>query len=439
MVLQTKVEDTTRTILEEDIMGITRRNFIQATAAGTIVAGAGLPTGLFAAAQKTLKVGMNIPMTGDYAPWGLPGLYGCQIVADKLNATGGVEIGGDKYALDIVSYDHGYDIEKAVQGYKKMVSEDEVKMVMMLGGATVGAVMPWGERKKVFTTTLLSSDVTPDTKHLVATCESHPLYVVTGVEWLARNFPDAKTAVIVTNNDVEYGLQAAATYQAAFEVAGIEVVDMNLHGFDVTDFAPIVSSVLAKKPDIFCMATSFYTTPLMEQLYHQGFKGKVISTTLDYHEEVIAKTSQEFVDGTIHQFPSFDDPKLKEKGISFPDPAGFDAEFRKRHPNDWSAVSWEYPAIMLNWLEGAKAAGSTDPSKVLNALQSNPNPEFVFGGGKWWGKELCWSLACRGYRGWQDTDPGVRQRYRLAGQAFRCSDQVHEVARPADCQLAAVS
>ena len=43
---------------------------------------------------------------------------------------------------------------------------------------------------------------------------------------------------------------------------------------------------------------------------------------------------------------------------------------------------------LLNRLEGAKAAGSTDPSKVLSALQSNPNPEFVFGEGKWWGKEL---------------------------------------------------
>lgn len=369
-------------------MGITRRKFVQATAAGTLAASSGFSPIAFSAGHKTVKVGMNIPMTGDYAPWGLPGLYGCQIVADNINAAGGVEIGGDKHKIEIVSYDHGYDIEKAVQGYKKMVSEDEVGMVMMLGGATVGAVMPWGERKNVFTTTLLSSDVTPDTEHLFATCESHPLYVVTGVEWLARNHPDAKKAVIVTNNDVEYGLQAAATYQAAFEVAGIEVVDMNLHGFDVTDFAPIVSSVLAKKPDIFCMATSFYTTPLMEQLYHQGYKGKIISTTLDYHEEVIAKTSQEFVDGTIHQFPSFDDPKLTEDGISFPDPGGFDAEYRKRHPNDWSAVSWEYPAIMLNWLEGAKAAGSTDADKVVKALQSNPNPEFVFGGGKWWGKEL---------------------------------------------------
>ncbi|MCP4984102.1 MAG: ABC transporter substrate-binding protein, partial [Gammaproteobacteria bacterium] len=128
-------------------MGITRRKFVQATAAGTLVAGSGFSPLSFAASHKTVKVGMNIPMTGDYAPWGLPGLYGCQIVADNINATGGVDIGGQKHKIEIVSYDHGYDIEKAVQGYKKMVLEDEAKMVMMLGGATVGAVMPWGERK----------------------------------------------------------------------------------------------------------------------------------------------------------------------------------------------------------------------------------------------------------------------------------------------------
>ena len=366
-----------------------RRKMLKTTGAGAalVAAGSMLPTMSFGA-NKTIKIGMNIPMTGDYAPWGLPGLYGCQIVADDINASGGVKIGGETYNIEMVSYDHAYDIEKAVQGYKKMATEDEVSLIMMLGGATIGAVMPWGQRKKMLTTTLLSSDVTPDTEYLLASCESHPLYVVTGVEWLARNHPEAKKAVIVTNNDVEYGLQAAATFQAAFEVAGIEVVDMNLHGFDVTDFAPIVSSVLAKNPDIFCMATSFYTTALMEQLYHQGYKGKIISTTLDYHEEVIAKTSQEFVDGTIHQFPAFDDPKLNGPGINFPNPGKFDAEFRKRHPNDWSAVSWEYPAIMLNWIEGAKAAGSIETTAVLKALKSNPNPTFVFGGGKWWGKEL---------------------------------------------------
>jgi branched-chain amino acid transport system substrate-binding protein len=368
-----------------------RRKFLSTAIAGMGAAALASFPMVSLAGQKTIKLGMNIPMTGDYAPWGLPGLYGCQIIANQINANGGVKIGGDNYNIEMVAYDHGYDTEKAVQGYKKLVLEDEVKMVMMLGGSTVASVLPWAQRKKMLTTTLLPSDITPKSDYLIATCESHPLYNVTGVEWLARNFPDAKTAAIVTNNDVEYGLQSAATYQAAFEVAGIDVVETNLHGFDITDFAPIVSSVLAKKPDIFCMATSFYVTPLMEQLYHQGFKGKIISCTLDYYDEIIAKTSEEFVNGTIFEFPDFDDPALTGADINFPDPAGFDKEFRSKHPNDWSAVTWEYPAIMLNWIEGAKAAGSIEPTAVRDALKSNKSPEFVFGGGRWWGSQL-WGL-----------------------------------------------
>ena len=369
-------------------MSFTRRDLLRFSVAGAFAAGtSALPTSLLAA-NKTVKIGMNIPMTGDYAPWGLPGLYGCQIIADDINAGGGVEIGGDKYNIEMVAYDHGYDTEKAVQGYKKLVLQDKVKMVMMLGGSTVASVLPWAQRRKMLTTTLLPSDITEDSDYLIATCESHPLYNVTGVEYLAENFPQAKTAAIVTNNDAEYGLQSAATYKAAFEVAGIEVIDVNLHGFDISDFAPIVSSVLAKKPDIFCMATSFYVTPLMEQLYHQGFKGKIISCTLDYYDEIIAKTSREFVDGTIFQFPDFDDPMLNDPGVNFPNPGEFDAKFRKAHPNDWSAVSWEYPAILLNWIEGARAAGSIEPTDVLKALKSAKKPEFVFGDGRWWGSQL---------------------------------------------------
>ena len=82
---------------------------------------------------------------------------------------------------------------------------------------------------------------------------------------------------------------------------------------------------------------------------------------------------------------------LNDQLVNFPNPGGFDAKYRAAHPNDWSAVSWEYPAILLNWIEGAKAAGSVEPTDVLAALKSSSRPEFVFGGGKWWGKDL-WGL-----------------------------------------------
>ena len=375
-------------------MKITRRDFLKATAAGAAAGAAGLTPGFLLAGEKTVKIGMNIPMTGDYAPWGLPGMYGCNIVASAINAKGGIKVGGNNYKIEIASYDHAYDTEKAIQGYKKLVLEDEVKMVMMLGGSTVASVLPWANRKKMLTNTLLPSDITPDTPYLTALCETHPVYNVTGVEWLAENFPDAKTAVIVTTDDIEYGKQSAATYKAAFEVAGIEVLDTNFHGFDVTDFAPIVSSLLAKKPDIFCMATDVYTTPLVEQLYHQGFNGKVVSCTLDLYQEVIAKTSQEFVDGIIFQFPDFDDPALESNDkVYFPNPTAgaFDAAFKKDHAGEWSAVAWEYPSILQLWADAAEAAGSVEPMDVLETLKANSKPAHTFGPGHWWGKDL-WGL-----------------------------------------------
>ncbi|HCH24850.1 MAG TPA: ABC transporter substrate-binding protein [Oceanospirillaceae bacterium] len=368
-----------------------RRHFLNYSLTGAVAALAtGLPAVGFAA-SKTVTLGMNIPMTGDYAPWGLPGLYGCQIIADKLNAAGGVSIGGVTYQINIAAYDHGYDTEKAIQGYKQLVLDDDAKMVMMLGGSTVASIIPWAMRKKMLTTTLLPSDITPATSHLVATCESHPLYNVTGVEWLAEQNPDLKSAVIITTNDIEYGMQSAATYSAAFEVAGIDVLDTNFHGFDVVDFAPIVSSLLAKKPDVFCMATDVYTTPIVEQLYHQGFKGKIISCTLDGYKDVIAKTSQEFVEGIVFQFPDFDDPELTPQHTDFPDPAGFDATFMADHAGQWSAVAWEYPSVLLHWVESAQAAGSIEPSDVLAAMQANSSPSHTFGPGQWWGSSL-WGL-----------------------------------------------
>jgi len=373
-------------------MGITRRNLLRGTAAGLAVAGTGFSTQLLAG-QKTVKIGLNIPMTGDYAPWGLPGLYGCNIVANNINAAGGVEIGGDTYKIEPVGYDHGYDTEKAIVGYNTL-RHDDAAMIMMLGGSTVGSIIGRAQRNKMLVSTLLPSDITPDTNNLVAPSESHPLYNATGVEWLAENFPEAKTAVIVTTNDIEYGQQSAAVYQAAFEVAGIKVLDTNFHGFDVTDFAPIVQGLLASKPDIFCMATDVYTTPLVEALYNADFKGKIISCTLDLYEEVIAKTSKEFVEGIIFQFPDFDDPAMQSEQIQFPDPKGFWDTFQKDYPGQWSAVAWQYPAIMTNWVTAAQAAGSTDPMDVLAAMRANPNPPHTFGKAQWWGKDLYGQDSC---------------------------------------------
>ncbi len=237
----------------------------------------------------------------------------------------------------------------------------------------------------------LPSDLTPETTTLVAPCEVHPIYNVTGVEWLAENRPELKTAVICAQDDL-LGKPSVATYLAAFEAAGIEVLGDPVF-FDpaTTDFAPVMTQLLANKPDILCLDTCYadYVQPLCEQAFQQGYKGQIISCTVDYYKRIVERTSKEFMEGVVFQFPDFDDPALNDPNINFPKPNDFYAEFVKRFgENDWSAVSWEYSSIMVLWKDAAERAGSTDPAAVLAAMKEGGVGKHIYGEAKWWGKEL---------------------------------------------------
>jgi branched-chain amino acid transport system substrate-binding protein len=267
--------------------------------------------------------------------------------------------------------------------------EEDVKFVMMLGGSTWPGVQKFFTRKKMLTSTLLPSDLSPDSPYHLAPCEVHPIYNVTGVEWLAENFPKLKKAVICAQDD-DLGIPSVATYRAAFEVAGIEVVGENIFDIATTDFAPIVTSLLAKKPDIVCFDTSWpdYVNLICEQLYQQGYKGKMISCTLDNYPAILEKTSKEFLEGFIFQFPDFDDPALNEPHVSFKNPDKFFQEYNKNHPASWTAVSYEYASIMDLWRAGAEKAGSVEPMAVYKAMKSMPTLPHIFGPAEWWGEEL---------------------------------------------------
>lgn len=370
---------------------ITRRRFLESSAATAALAGplAALPRRA-AAAGKSVKIGFLAPLTGEVAAWGLPGLYGCEIWAEHVNKAGGIDIGGEKHEVEFVAYDNEYDPAKARAGATKLIQEDDVKFIMMLGGDTWPAVQPVAERTGMLVSTLLPSDLSPETKTLIAPCEVHPIYNVTGVDWLAEKHPNLKTAVICAQDDA-LGRPSVATYLAAFKAAGIEMKGDPLF-FDsaTTDFAPVMTSLLARNPDILCLDTCYadYVHPLCEQAFQQGFKGQIISCTADFYEEIIKKTSKEFMEGFIFQFPDFDDPALNQPQINFNDPNGFFAEYSKNWPGEWSAVSWEYASIMDLWKAGAEKAGSVEPDKVLAAMKAGGTGKHAFGEARWWGKEL---------------------------------------------------
>lgn len=338
---------------------------------------------------ESINIGFLGPLSGPVESWGLPGLNGCHIWEDWLNKLGGLMIGRRRYPIKIHSYDCGYDPDKAVTGARHLVEKRNVKLLMMLGGDTFAPLRDYLTARKVLTSTLLPSDLSPDTPYLIAPSELHPIYNVTGVEWLAQNKPDLKSVAICSQTDA-LGLPSLATYRAAFKAADIDVVKEVKYDPNFTDAAAIVQAMLDTNPDIMCWCTSY--TPMVhsmtEYAYKQGYRGQIISCTLDNYERLVQKTSTEFMEGFIFQFPDFDDVKLKKKAFFFNQPHVFYEEYNRRFPDSWSAVSWEYAAILDIWHAAVEKAGSVNPISVLAAMKQLGQVTHAFGPAHWWGKDM---------------------------------------------------
>lgn len=339
--------------------------------------------------HKSVKVGFLAPLSGDVTVWGQPGRDGCLIWADWVNARGGLDLGDERYRVDIISFDGAYDPARTMEGARKLIQDDRISFLLMLGGDDWLTVRDYVNGQKMLTTTLLPSDLSPDSPYLIAPCEVHPLYNLAGVEWLSLNRPELRTVAICTQDDA-LGLPSLAAFRAAFEAAGIEVVKEVIYPSTAPDVPAIASAMIDSQPDILCWGTAVEPVlhGLTEEAYRRGYKGQMIASTADNYVRMIERTSREFMEGYLFHFPDFDDPALNETTINFSNPADFYAEYNHRYPGTWSAVSWEYYAILEQWKAAVERARTFDPVSVMAAMKTGGVGKHVFGDASWWGREL---------------------------------------------------
>lgn len=334
-------------------------------------------------AQETVKIGFNAPLSGPAAAWGLPGMEGVEVWLDKLEADGGLKVGDETYEVEIVKYDNEGVGSKALLGARKLVEEDGVVAMLMLGGATSAVVQPYLTKHKVMAFVLIASDIAADRPYLLDVTDNFPTYHLLHTAYIAEAHPKAKKAAIICQDD-EIGLAAIAWSKAGFEAAGIDVVYSKPFGVETTDFAPIVTAALAKKPDIISTGASYpeFQALILEQAHTQGWKGIVTSACWDF-KAITAKVPDGWMDGAVSGFPDFDDPKLSAEHHEF-----WEAWKKKFPGHSFSEIVWEYKAALDVWKYGVELAGSVESDKVYEALKGADEVPHAFGAAKWWGKEV---------------------------------------------------
>lgn len=340
--------------------------------------------------HKVLKIGFLAPLSGPLKSWALPGLYGSVIWVERVNAAGGIKVGNRRYMVELVEFDSAYDPATALEGARRLIVNEGVKLLLMIGGDDISPELRRLVRQhRMLVATLLPSDLSPDAPTLVAPSEIHPIFNVTGVDWLKRKRPHLRTVAMCAQRDL-LGLPSIATYRAAFEAARISLVAEELFEPDQKDFGGIVERLMASSPDILCWDTAYepFVHELTAEAYKRGFEGQLLSCTCDNYRELIARTSPEFMEGFVFQFPDFDDPRLNEAHVNFDNPNGFYAIFCERFPGTWSAVSWEYASTLELWKTAAQRARNFEPFSVLSMMKVGGSGAHAFGEAEWWGKEL---------------------------------------------------
>lgn len=229
------------------------------------------------AQEKTLKIGQLGVMSGAEASWGLVNKYAAQATAAMWNEKGGVEIGGEKYRIEIVSVDDRNDPKLTVSGAERLMGEEGIHYVIGPNtDVTATSVRPIAEKYNAIYFPYASSRslfTKPAENAVMGMVASYQ--VAPAILEVLKNERGVKKVAFVARNDSD-GLSNRDDGVAAAKKLDLDVVVADAtYEPNVTDFFPVMSNVVDKAPDlIFLPASAPSNTPLLMRAARElGYTG----------------------------------------------------------------------------------------------------------------------------------------------------------------------
>ncbi len=205
---------------------------------------------LAAEAQKAIKVGMPMPLSGPPALFGEPASKGAQMFVDELNAKGGVL--GRK--VELLVRDSKADANEAVRVARELILKENVDFLVgtltSAEGPAVSVVAK--ENKIVFIAPI------PKTDQLTAADKLHPyvfrVAATTTMEGrsaaeIVAKWPVTRVATIAF--DYAYGQDVTKAFVEHIKKVkpSVQIVDQQWPKLGEQDYNPFINAQMAKKPE----------------------------------------------------------------------------------------------------------------------------------------------------------------------------------------------
>ena len=351
-------------------MQLTRDMLIRTAAAAASFAAIGaLP--LPANAADAIKIGAPLALTGALADEGKKQDVVWKMWLDKVNAAGGINVGGKKMPVELVKYDYQSDGQRAAQLAEKLITDDKVDFALSpFGSGHTKIVATVTER---YQTPLLacasSSEAVFDQtfKSLFGTLSPNGGMTNAMVAFFKTKMPTLKRIAVLGRDDV-FPKSMAQGISAAAKSAGLDVTYDQLYAVGTMDHSAAVSAIKATNPDWIYAAG--YTQDLIlirKQMADLGVKAPIITM-------VTGPAYKEYTDGLGNlangvTSSSWWHHATNYKGIGvWPTTADFYKEFVAKEKSDPDYVHASCAAAVVVLADAIERAGSTDKSKVRDAL-----------------------------------------------------------------------
>jgi branched-chain amino acid transport system substrate-binding protein len=314
-----------------------------------------------AGAADVIKFGVSTPLSGPAAPWGIPHKNATELIFDEINSQGGLDVGGKKYKLEVVAYDHKYVIAEGVATVNRLIAKDGVKYISILGGAVVKANEEAVNEGRVLNLPLAYADglVSPKNPLTFHSFPSPP-ETTTFWKWIKQNHPNLKRVATISPND-DTGWWSIKVETTFIQKLGYETVAKEFFERTMTDFNPVLLRILAQKPEIISVLASPAGSVglIIKQARELGFKGRFIHIGQVDTSVVSNIAGKANVEGMwVHGFVQ---APLPEKVKSW------QARYTKKY-GEWNATSIDFTNPAFALVAALKKAQSVDPKKVADAL-----------------------------------------------------------------------
>ena len=339
-----------------------------------------------ASGRPVIKVGNTAALSGPAAAWGNMLTRGYDIAVEEINASGGVKINGTRYDFRIITYDDQYNQSAVLANTQKLVLQDKVKFLNVLGGACTYTARPVTKKNDVMLFAYATGEkfLGPDWPLVFRNCAEGGNACRAFFPWLKKNRPEVKKIAMMSPDD-ETGREAAFVANLTAKAQGFEVVAEEYTARNVTDFYPILTRVLAKKPDL------LYTddTPpgqsvtIFRQAWELGFKGlRAITCVMPaslINDVVGAKGAEGILSG--FEWPHGQYPTKIGNDLS--------AKYKKRYGEDMTAPAAVYYGTLYLLKASLEKAGTCeDTYKIAKVMAEMKPPSQPFGEAFWGGEKL---------------------------------------------------